>query len=414
MKNWAFLTLSSFVISGAIAQTNYQNQPIPNQKSSNTIDDNNRKAILAALGTTEEASHNTVKPPIISNNTNSNNTNNTKEVPTKSIVAESPMPKNPIIIKPQVPILNVQTKDIVKPTILEPTENLKKDIKKNSILIVQPQSLPKKKTIKYHKKPSTIIKKPILITEINLHKDPLSVSPPIYMEPAYYHYVNNQDLFTSIKKVNSNLVFSIKKQDGTSLELKEFKNNTQINAYIVSNDLNTIIEENINILSNQTDYRISNVMPQVCQTIFIQYYLNSSPEVLTLIQYIDHKGELSSSIDTSCKKGIANNQDNVTYSAENNIFGIFINNISRNSQKPLKYTIINNKNGQTFPPSALKSYIISKDFHSIYRVKPSNSNSITIAGVSYEQKLPIGSYFIIGQFPGEKTEQQIVVETSLY
>lgn len=460
MKKILALTISSLVMTGAYAE------PVRAKTTEQrvvVIDDSNRKAILSALGTSDEEAHAVAAlsptpveqpKPKVKTETVSQSVTQTKEK-VVSIVTPAPVEKKPIkapeVIKTEtkVAVLTEKKSDPVMKEVKAPV--VKATLVKTEILpvaktpkIEQPIEIKKefvpilplvtnteekcacktaKKPVKYlaHKKViKKIVKKTKVVKQIkefDLVKPPYSVSQPPY-GTTVVTYLTNNDVSSNLTylKERKLLTLSISNVNGQHVMPEDFitrDNNAQISAYLMNSDLSNMEKQNIYIADDRKDYQL-NIANFMCKALFVKYQLKGSTEQHTLVKYFDKQGNMSFNVDNQCPSVNANIQDNLTYSNENYTTGIFLNNASLSAEYPLAYSVIVNRNGQSFIPGTLKSFIVNKDLSQFHEVKPVSKASLGISGATYSQKLDSGVYYVVAQFPGVKKEQGITVEVNIH
>lgn len=447
MKTIIALALSTLFIHSAYAeQSTIKNSKNINIPNNNMIDDTNRKAILEALGATSgevdeskkisqindyNKSKQIIKKSSIDNTIPNSEYNKTNNSILKNEVSEIKKEeiKQPIKIINAIPVIK-KDKIIVEqqPTKLEVTILEDKKIKKNNEQAIKEMTLlppaekqiinPKlsKNVVKPRKK--IIIKKTtnaVISNEITLVKPPHSISEKPYdiLIKDKIHYLNRNEVISlfTINYLNDMKLINFKLSSliNVNLEKEQFNiiDNSFINGYIVSNDLKNITKINIIPEGKDINYNFHMKNTDVCQAIFVQYQLKAEEKPQTFVHYIDSQGNLSSILDSQCSTPNFNSKESLDYS-EDNTSGIFMNNLTNKGS--LKYTIINYKNGVAFIPDNLNSYIIDKNFKTIYNAHKISKNNIS-SSIYLTDVFP-GSYYVIGEFNNNNNnkKQSIVTE----
>lgn len=458
MKTILALTISSLLSAGAYAQTtpHKPNRNIAESKAV-VLDDSNRQAILSALGTSDEEKIAVVaKEPAKSQKTVVTETTTTvtpvKSAPVAAVVTPAKVEKPVVVTKTETvkkeinPINGAEQKTldkvVEKKVVTTPkevvttqkttevkTEVVKKDtpakVELKPVIDLKPVVAPencvppkkvvhRKKAVKHFTKVK-VVKKTVVTNGFDLSKAPNSVSELPYESRAAL-LLQPKDVTANLRFAGDHSVLTLMTLNGQALpndQLVLVDKNSEVAAYIANSNLNHITTQDINVMPNTTQYNINLPKEKACKILFVQYRLKSSNESTTLIEYFNKKGELSNTMDKSCDHVTGSDQDNVVYSSENNTTGIFINNSVINARTPFVYTVINNKNGKTFAPSDLHSFIVSKDFTTFHHVQPLERNSMTLTGTTYSKKLESGGYYVVAQFPGNKSEQRVIIEANI-
>lgn len=309
-------------------------------------------------------------------------------------------------VKPEVkaevkPVVKAEPKVEVKPVEPVIVAEQKKVVKKKVV----------KKTVAKKKAPKTdgidLVKSPTSISEAPYETNTLQTAGLLTANAVQASLVAKNDSSFTVKLTDLNGQYI------SSTHLNAIRDRSQVVGYWVSNDLKNIEITPLTVYGQTSDFNFTSDKNSACKTLFVQYQLKTASEPTTLKGYVDHSGKFGMNRDAKCVGPSVNSHDNISYSQQNNIVGIFMTDIIGSSTKPLRYSIINNRNGKTYAPASLESFIISKDYSNFYNVQPLQDVRSGIKGTKFIKTVRSGTYYVIGQFPQDNTTQTVVTSVEV-